>query len=128
MPVNIGEHIKSKAQEKKLSQEMLGRLINKSKQNVGDIYKRTSIDTELLLKLCRVLDFDFFALYYEEEPLKSMRTRELMQTSDKIDELEKLLEQHEDKIRYLSKTVERGDIAIQMYKEDRERYNKRPEE
>ena len=51
----------------------LARRINTSKQNVYGIFNRTSIDTALLTKLSRVLDFDFFAYY---SPKGSTRAEE----------------------------------------------------
>ena len=77
MSIHIGQLIKEKVTEKRLSQEALGKMINTTKQNVGNIYKRRSIDTQLLLKLCTVLEFDFFEALYAEEPLKSMRQKEI---------------------------------------------------
>lgn len=41
----------------------LARQIRTSKQNVYGIYQRSSIDTDLLAKLSKVLEFDFFVYY-----------------------------------------------------------------
>lgn len=66
MAVNIGEKIKQRAKELRIGPTELGKLINTSKQNVYGIYKRKSIDTEMLRKLSKALNCDFFQYYYNE--------------------------------------------------------------
>lgn len=44
----------------------LGTMINTSKQNVYGIYKRKSIDTQLLAKISLALNHDFFLCYVKE--------------------------------------------------------------
>ena len=63
MEVHIGEKIKARAKELKVGSTELGRLINTSKQNIYGIYKRKSVDTEILLQLSKVLRFNFFKFY-----------------------------------------------------------------
>lgn len=63
MKIHIGEKIKARAKELKIGPTELAKKINTSKQNVYGIYKRESIDTELLGKICKALSFDFFVLY-----------------------------------------------------------------
>ncbi|HEX5149990.1 MAG TPA: helix-turn-helix transcriptional regulator [Parafilimonas sp.] len=124
MTVNIGEIIKTKALEKNLSQEKLGRLINKTKQNVNDIFKRKSIDTDLLLKLCEVLQYNFFEHYYDEEPLKSMRNEEFETFKKLIGELTKSNEQKDDTITNLNKVINANEQLLNILQEERARYKK----
>lgn len=63
MTVNIGEKIKQRAKQLRIGPTELGNLIHTSKQNIYGIYKRKSIDTEILSKLSVALDFDFFQYY-----------------------------------------------------------------
>ena len=63
MIVNIGEKIKQRANQLRIGPTELGNLIHTSKQNIYGIYKRKSIDTEILSKLAIALDFDFFQYY-----------------------------------------------------------------
>ena len=44
-------------------------LINRDRQVIYDIFKRESIDTELLQQISKVLNHDFFAYYHSSEPL-----------------------------------------------------------
>jgi hypothetical protein len=61
--MHIGEKVEARARELRIGATELARLIKTSKQNIYGIYKRSSMDTELLQNLSRVLEFDFFAYY-----------------------------------------------------------------
>ncbi len=61
--VHIGEKIKLRAKEVRIGPTELGKMINTSKQNVFGIYKRKTVDTELLSNISKALDFDFFSYY-----------------------------------------------------------------
>ena len=63
MKLHIGELIKSRAKELRIGPTELGQLINTSKQNIYGIFKRKSLDSELLWKFSVALKFDFFAYY-----------------------------------------------------------------
>jgi hypothetical protein len=64
MSIHIGQKIRERADELEIGPTKLGVMINTSKQNVYGIFKRKSIDTELLKKISEVLKKDFFQ-YYE---------------------------------------------------------------
>lgn len=63
MKIHIGEKIKVRAKELRIGPTELGKAISTSKQNIYGIYKRESIDTALLYKICKALKYDFFALF-----------------------------------------------------------------
>lgn len=63
MKIHIGEKIKERAKELRIGPTELSKLINTSKQNVYGIFKRESIDTALLQKICKALEYDFFSLF-----------------------------------------------------------------
>lgn len=63
MKIHIGEKIKEKAYELRIGTTELAKAVNTSKQNIYGIYKRESIDTALLYKISKALNFDFFSLY-----------------------------------------------------------------
>jgi hypothetical protein len=58
--MDIGKRIEARAEELNIGATKLGQMIGTSKQNIYSIYKRSSVDTELLKKLGKALDFDFF--------------------------------------------------------------------
>lgn len=63
MSVNIGSKIKSVVTKKGLPVSEFARRINKSRENVYSIFKRKTIDTELLSKISKILEHDFFQYY-----------------------------------------------------------------
>ena len=63
MAINIGEKVKLRAKQLRIGPTELGKLIDTSKQNVYGIYKRKSIDAEILRKLSAALNYDFFEYY-----------------------------------------------------------------
>lgn len=124
MPIHLGKLIKKEAMRQKYSQSKFGEKINTTKQNVSDIYKRSSIDTALLLTISKALSYDFFAVYYNEEPLKSMKEKELAQYKEEIEELRKTLAIKEDKIRDLERVTSSNEMLINVLKEERKEYKK----
>jgi hypothetical protein len=61
--MHIGEKVKARAKELRMGPTELARAIKTSKQNVYGIYLRETIDTGLLQKLGKALEFDFFVYY-----------------------------------------------------------------
>ncbi|HYF29888.1 MAG TPA: hypothetical protein VD993_02105 [Chitinophagaceae bacterium] len=122
MSIHIGQIIKEKVTEKRLSQEALGKMINTTKQNVGNIYKRRSIDTQLLLKLCVVLEYNFFEVYYSEEPLKSMRQKEIEAFNQEIRALQNTIRQRDERIRDLEEIMNSNKKVISLLEEEKELY------
>jgi transcriptional regulator with XRE-family HTH domain len=125
MSIHIGQLIKEKVTEKRLSQEALGKMINTTKQNVGNIYKRRSIDTQLLLKLCTVLEFDFFEAFYTEEPLRSMRKKELDAFHTEVNNLQNIIKQRDERIRDLEEIMNSNKKVISLLEEEKALYKKK---
>lgn len=66
--LHIGKVIATKAKELRIGPTELGEMIGTSKQNVYSIYRRNSIDAELLQKISEALGYNFFQLYIERLP------------------------------------------------------------
>jgi hypothetical protein len=66
--IHIGKKIKDVWRKSRLKGTEFASLINRDRQVIYDIFKRESIDTELLQQISKVLKHDFFA-YYLGEPL-----------------------------------------------------------
>ena len=122
MSIHIGQIIKERVTEKRLSQEALGKMINTTKQNVGNIYKRRSIDTQLLLKLCVVLEYNFFEVYYSEEPLKTMRQKEIEAFNNEIKALQNNIRQRDETIKHLEEIANSRSKIISLLEEEKEIY------
>jgi transcriptional regulator with XRE-family HTH domain len=124
MPIHIGRLIQEQAEARKFSQQELGQRINRSKQNVGDIYKRQSIDSELLLRLSEVLEYDLFSIYYAEEPLQGMRKKEIEEVTTQVSLLKGTLQQKEEIISNLKIALEASQKTITLLEEERAEHKK----
>lgn len=112
MALNIGEKIKQRAKELRIGPTELGKMINTSKQNVYGIYKRKSIDTDLLRKISKALNCDFFRYYindtisYVDEqppPYGFKKGKPAVNVTDEISKLRKELEDLREKYELLKK-------------------------
>ena len=72
--VNIGEKIKEQLLIKKMSVADFAKKINTDRNNAYNIFKRRSIDTELLFKVSVTLNFDFFQYYLPLSDNKRIET------------------------------------------------------
>lgn len=67
-PLSIGRFIKQKVDERHISYAEFARLIHCGRTSIYHIFEARSIDVDRLLLISRVLDFDFFAEYYNHRP------------------------------------------------------------
>ena len=63
--VDICSEIEARINQLGLSKSEFGRKIGIPQQNVNRILEKPSIDTDKLLQICSVLDYNFFALYHD---------------------------------------------------------------
>jgi hypothetical protein len=100
MTVHIGEKIKQRAKELRIGSTELGKLINTSKQNIYGIYKRKSTDSEILRKLSKAFDYDFFQYYNIETTLVANEPASVYGKKNKqsvsLEEYQKLKKELED--------------------------------
>ena len=73
MSKKIGEIIKNKVKERKLSAVEFASLLNTERTNVYDIYKRDSLDTNLLKKIGQILEYDFFQEFLEPGTIEKIK-------------------------------------------------------
>ena len=86
METHLGKKIQSRAQELRIGPSELGAKVNTSKQNMVSIYKRQSVDSLLLWKISKALDFNFFQYMtypVSREPLTSNKQKKLMRLKKK---------------------------------------------
>ena len=62
--IHIGTIIQEKLTEKSMTITGLADKINRERTTVHDIFKRKSIDTELLIEISKALDYDFIRNVY----------------------------------------------------------------
>lgn len=58
--LHIGKHIKQRLEELERSPGWLAKKINCDRTNIYKIFNRSSIDTELLARISKALEYDFF--------------------------------------------------------------------
>ncbi len=73
LTMRIGEKVEARAKELRIGPTELARKIKSTKQNVYNIYKRHSIDTDLLHRLGKALDFDFFMYFNTTNAVQQSR-------------------------------------------------------
>ncbi|MGV2452757.1 transposase [Chryseobacterium sp.] len=61
--IHIGSLIRSKVEEYQISIERISRFLNSTEDEVESMYHAKSMDTDVLLKWCKLLKFDFFRFY-----------------------------------------------------------------
>ncbi len=91
--IHIGKKIKDVWKKSRLKGTEFASLINRDRQVIYDIFKRESIDTELLNKISKVLNHDFFA-YYSAEPLVTREPQNKFgyATKDDFETLKRMVE------------------------------------
>lgn len=71
--VHIGSIIRAKLEESSLSIAEFAERINRTRPTVYDIFNRKSIDTDLLIKISEVLEYNFLQeVYLEDVPEKKL--------------------------------------------------------
>lgn len=63
--VNIGEEIKKRLDEKKMSKSEFARRIGAQQQHINRVFEKDTIETKRLEAVSEALDFNFFSLYCE---------------------------------------------------------------
>ena len=67
MVIHIGKRIKEELYKQGVSVSVFAKKINRSRNVVYDIFERESIDTNLLNKIGKILNCDFFSLYSSQK-------------------------------------------------------------
>lgn len=93
--IQIGELIKKVFDERGLSVSEFARRINKSRENVYDIFTRKTIDTGLLYTISEVLKFDFFKYYTQDES----KGQEIKKLTEEVKFLKEVIEVLKKKIK-----------------------------
>lgn len=64
--IDIGKLIHEQVKRQGKSVTWLAQQLNYSRTNLYKIFDKTSIDTDVLLRISQALNYDFFALYSQE--------------------------------------------------------------
>lgn len=88
MEKKIGQIIKEVVETKNYRVSVLAKKINLSRNNIYDIYERSSIDTDLLKKIGHVLEYDFFQHLISSETINKIKISENLETSKVLVEIQ----------------------------------------
>jgi plasmid maintenance system antidote protein VapI len=114
MAIHIGKKIKEELYKQNLSVTNFAKKINRTRNVVYNIFERESIDTDLLNKIGKVLNCDFFSVYsaqkeYSLDSVKSFNSREPEpQYGKHVEEMERLQQQNKalaNEVLYLKKII-----------------------
>lgn len=97
MELDIGEIIKQEFEHSGLSITQFARMINKERSLIYHLFKRRSIDTDLLFQICMVLNIDLFRLF-----------------SDKLEQENKVIGKHSPSERTEQKEKRKMLVEIEM--------------
>lgn len=114
--IHIGEEIKELLRKKRMKVVDFSRKIDTNRNNSYDIFTRKSIDTNLLLKISEVLEFDFFRLY----SIPISQNKLVQQLIDPLEahkdyeELKRKLEKLEKENQSLNERIKDKELIIQL--------------
>jgi hypothetical protein len=84
MELHIGKLIKERLAETGMKKSEFARRINRTSQNVYDIFERKTIDTGLLSSISEILNFNFFEPLANHVILKDHSQQEVMEIQAKF--------------------------------------------
>ncbi|MDR2406690.1 MAG: transcriptional regulator [Bacteroidales bacterium] len=89
--IHIGSIIKAKLKERKMSVIDFAAALHCCRNNVYKIFYSDNIDINRLIKISKILDYDFLSLYYKQPQIKKRFIIEItgnnMQIIDENDKL-----------------------------------------
>ena len=112
MPIHIGKKIKDELHKQGISITDFAGKVNRSRNVVYDIFKRESIDTNLLNAIGKILKCDFFSMYssqkeYLSESIKHFHVSEAGipygKYAEQITALQQQVESLQKEVIYLEK-------------------------
>jgi hypothetical protein len=114
MSIHIGKKIKEEVYRQRIPIITFAKKISRSRNVVYDIFERESVDTDLLNKIGKILNCDFFSMYsaqkeYMQEGIKTFSVKEPESNYGKFAEEAALMQQQNQLLRneivYLKKII-----------------------
>ena len=93
MAEKIGQIIKRIAESKGVTQQALGEKVSRTKQGIASVYRRGTIDTDLLREISVALDYDFFAHFYDDPSLSKFKIEQGLEARTTVENLTEKLAQ-----------------------------------
>jgi transcriptional regulator with XRE-family HTH domain len=98
--IALGKKIEEVLKDRKMSVADFAKKINTNRNNVYDIFKRKSIDTELLYKISKILSYNFFELF-----ITAKESDKILMEKHVIEQFETQIELGKKRIQALEKEL-----------------------
>jgi hypothetical protein len=110
--IHIGQFIKERVDEKEIAIERICNFLSQDEETIENTYKKKSIDTEVLLRWSKLLEYDFFRLYSSHLILYSppAAVNKNTQKSEKIPYFRKNIYTQEIK-EFIIKKIQTGEMG-----------------
>ena len=82
--IHIGSFIRKRIDELNLKEDRLLNFFNCTSENLERMYEAQSLDTEILLKWSKILEYDFFRIYTQHLILYAPPAKEEDNTSNEV--------------------------------------------
>jgi hypothetical protein len=117
MAVVIGEIIHELVKESGLKARVVAESVNISESTLFGIYKRTSIDIDKMISFSKLLNKNLFLYYLNEEPLKSMFSKDVITLQNRIVDLETDLSIKMEKLKDLTDIIDTQKKVIALHEQ-----------
>jgi len=117
MAVVIGEIIHELVKESGLKARVVAESVNISESTLFGIYKRTSIDIDKMISFSKLLNKNLFLYYLNEEPLKSMFSKDVITLQNRIIDLETDLSIKMEKLKDLTDIIDTQKKVIALHEQ-----------
>ena len=97
--IHIGKEIEKVFTKKGIKISIFASQLNTVPRNVYNIFNRESIDTNTLLKISNILQFDFFRLYFEKKMTEPLIKNETVFSKTHTKKISITIEIEEDKVK-----------------------------
>lgn len=115
MAIFIGKVIHELVKDSGLKAKVVADYVNISPSTLYGIYKRESVDVDKLILFSRLLNKNLFLHYLNEEPLKSMFSKDVASLQNRILELENELLAKNEKLNDLADIVDAQKKVISLH-------------
>jgi plasmid maintenance system antidote protein VapI len=75
--INIGSLIRKTVKERQISVKCFAEKLGKDRSTVYDIFNRTSIDTDTLVRISEILEYNFFLSFCDDEDKIEAKMQEI---------------------------------------------------
>lgn len=117
MAIIIGKIIHDLVKKSGLKAKVIAEYINVSESTLFGIYKRESVDIDKLILFSKLFNTNLFLYYLNEEPLKSMFSKQSLEYQNRIIDLESELNIKTAKLNDLSEIIKAQKKVIALHEE-----------